>query len=108
MTWLYWYNALAKPPWTPAPHPQPDLDGTLPGRHRQLRVRLCPAFWQKLGRKVAFPFAVNLAAARNWFSGPQQTTWPFSLLLLDASELPAVPQSKCAVTAQHTTAATGV
>ena len=63
MTWMEWYNSLAKPTWTPAP-------ATI----SLLWMRLYPiilvsfgfvfvqAFRGKVGWKVALPFAVNLVA----------------------------------------------
>ena len=63
MTWMEWYNSLAKPSWTPAP-------GTI-GLIWQILYPIIivtfgfvfvQAFRRKVSWRVALPFAINLAA----------------------------------------------
>ena len=63
MTWMEWYNSLAKPTWTPAP-------GTI-GLIWQILYPIIivtfgfvfvQAFRRKVSWRVALPFAINLAA----------------------------------------------
>src|SRR5271165_6184170 len=63
MTWLNWYNSLAKPSWTPAPATISLIWTILyPIILVSFGFVLVQAFRGKVPRKVAVPFAVNLVA----------------------------------------------
>jgi benzodiazapine receptor len=63
MTWMEWYNSLAKPSWTPAPATI-SLVWTIlyPVILVSFGFVFVQAFRGKVGWKVALPFAVNLVA----------------------------------------------
>src|SRR5436853_2833571 len=63
MTWIEWYDNLAKPCWTPAPSTI-SLIWTLlyPVIVISFRFVFVQAFRGKVGWKVALPFAINLVA----------------------------------------------
>ncbi len=63
MTWLDWYNSLAKPSWTPAPSTISLIWTILyPIILVSFGFVFVQAFRGKVGWKVALPFAVNLVA----------------------------------------------
>lgn len=63
MTWMEWYNALAKPSWTPAPSTISLIWALL---YPVILVSFGFVFVQalrgKVGWKIAAPFAINLVA----------------------------------------------
>lgn len=63
MSWIEWYDALAKPSWTPAPSTI-SLIWTLlyPVIVVSFGFVFVRAFREKVPRRVALPFAVNLVA----------------------------------------------
>ena len=63
MSWMEWYNSLAKPSWTPAP-PTISLIWTVlyPAILVSFGFVFIQAFRGKVGWKVALPFAINLVA----------------------------------------------
>ena len=63
MTWIEWYDSLAKPSWTPAP-PTISLIWTIlyPVILVSFGFVFVQAFRGKVGWKVALPFAINLVA----------------------------------------------
>ncbi len=63
MTWIEWYNSLAKPSWTPAPATISLIWTILyPIILVSFGFVFVQAFRGKVGWKVALPFAVNLVA----------------------------------------------
>jgi benzodiazapine receptor len=63
MTWMDWYNSLAKPSWTPAPATISLIWTILyPIILVSFGFVFVQAFRGKVAWKVALPFAVNLAA----------------------------------------------
>ena len=63
MTWIEWYNSLAKPTWTPAPSTISLIWMILyPIILVSFGFVFVQAFRGKVGWKVAMPFAVNLVA----------------------------------------------
>ena len=63
MPWIDWYNALAKPSWTPAPSTISTIWAILyPVIAVSFGCVFVQAFRRKLPRRVAVPFAVNLVA----------------------------------------------
>ena len=63
MTWMGWYDSLAKPSWTPAPATISLIWMLLyPVILVSFGFVFVQAFRGKVGWKVALPFAVNLAA----------------------------------------------
>src|SRR6476620_10154070 len=63
MTWMDWYNSLAKPSWTPAPSTISLLWTILyPIILVSFGFVFVQAFRGKVGWKVALPFAINLVA----------------------------------------------
>ncbi len=63
MTWMEWYNSLAKPSWTPAPATISLIWTILyPIILVSFGFVFVQAFRGQVGRKVALPFAVNLVA----------------------------------------------
>lgn len=63
MTWMEWYNGLAKPPWTPAPATISLIWMILyPIILVSFGFLFVQAFRGKVGWKVAIPFAINLVA----------------------------------------------
>ena len=63
MTWMEWYNSLAKPSWTPAPTTISLIWTILyPVIVVSFGFVFVQAFRGKVGWKVALPFAVNLVA----------------------------------------------
>ena len=63
MTWIDWYNSLAKPSWTPAPSTIGLIWTILyPIILVSFGFMFVQAFRGKVGWKVALPFAVNLVA----------------------------------------------
>ncbi len=63
MTWLDWYNSLAKPSWTPAPATISLIWTILyPIILVSFGFVFVQAFRGKVGWKVALPFAINLVA----------------------------------------------
>ena len=63
MTWIEWYDLLAKPSWTPAPSTI-SLVWTIlyPVIVGSFRFVFVQAFRTNMPRRVALPFALNLAA----------------------------------------------
>src|SRR4051812_28890210 len=63
MTWIEWYDSLAKPPWTPAPSTISLIWTILyPIILISFGFVCVQAARKKLPRNVAVPFAVNLVA----------------------------------------------
>lgn len=63
MTWMEWYNSLAKPSWTPAPSTISLIWTMLyPIILVSFGFVFVQAFRGKVGWKVALPFAINLVA----------------------------------------------
>ncbi len=63
MTWMEWYDSLAKPSWTPAPSTISLIWTILyPIILVSFGFLFVQAFRGKVGWKVALPFAVNLVA----------------------------------------------
>jgi tryptophan-rich sensory protein len=63
MTWMEWYNSLAKPSWTPAPSTISLIWMILyPIILVSFGFVFVQAFRGKVGWKVAVPFAINLVA----------------------------------------------
>lgn len=63
MTWMEWYNSLAKPSWTPAPSTISLIWMILyPIILVSFGFVFVQAFRGKVGWKVALPFAINLIA----------------------------------------------
>lgn len=63
MTWLDWYNSLAKPMWTPAPSTISLIWMILyPVILISFGFVFVQAFWGKVPWRIAMPFAVNLVA----------------------------------------------
>lgn len=63
MTWMEWYNSLAKPSWTPAPSTISLIWMILyPIILISFVFVFVQAFRGKIGWKVAVPFAINLVA----------------------------------------------
>ncbi len=63
MTWLDWYNSLAKPAWTPAPSTISLIWTILyPIILVSFSFIFVQSFRGKVGWKVALPFAINLIA----------------------------------------------
>ncbi len=63
MTWMEWYNSLAKPPWTPSPSTISLIWMILyPIILISFGFVFVQAFRGQLPRKVAVPFAINLVA----------------------------------------------
>jgi len=63
MTWIEWYNSLAKPSWTPAPSTISLIWTILyPIILISFGFVFVQAARKKLPRKVAVPFAINLVA----------------------------------------------
>ena len=63
MTWLDWYNSLAKPSWTPAPSTISLIWTVLyPVILASFGFIFVQAFRGKVGWKLALPFAINLVA----------------------------------------------
>ena len=63
MTWIEWYNSLAKPSWTPAPSTISLIWMILyPIILVSFGFVFVQAFRGKVGWKVALPFAINLVA----------------------------------------------
>jgi translocator protein len=63
MTWLYWYNNLTKPSWTPAPATISLIWTILyPIIFVSFGFIFVQVFRGKIGWKVALPFAINLVA----------------------------------------------
>lgn len=63
MTWIEWYNSLAKPFWTPAPATISLIWMILyPIILATFSFVFVQAFRGKVGMKVALPFAINLVA----------------------------------------------
>ena len=63
MTWMEWYDSLAKPSWTPAPATISLIWTVLyPVILVSFGFVFVQAFRGKVGWKVALPFAVNLVA----------------------------------------------
>jgi len=63
MTWIEWYDSLAKPSWTPAPSTIILIWAILyPVIIGSFGFVFVQAFRTKLPRRVALPFAVNLVA----------------------------------------------
>jgi benzodiazapine receptor len=63
MTWMEWYDSLAKPPWTPAPATISLIWTILyPVIVTSFGFVFVQAFRRKLSRRVALSFAVNLVA----------------------------------------------
>jgi len=63
MTWIEWYDSLAKPSWTPAPATISLIWMLLyPVILVSFGFVFVKAFQRKLPRRVALPFAVNLVA----------------------------------------------
>jgi len=63
MTWIEWYDSLAKPSWTPAPATISLIWTILyPVIVASFGFVFVQAFRRKLPRRVALPFAVNLVA----------------------------------------------
>jgi benzodiazapine receptor len=63
MTWIDWYNSLAKPSWTPAPATISLIWTILyPIILVSFGFVFVEAFRGKVGWKVALPFAINLVA----------------------------------------------
>ncbi len=63
MTWLDWYNSLAKPSWTPAPSTISLIWMILyPIILVSFGFVFVQVFRSKLPRQVALPFAINLVA----------------------------------------------
>jgi tryptophan-rich sensory protein len=63
MTWMEWYNSLAKPSWTPAPSTISLIWTILyPIIAASFGFVFVQAVRGKVGRKVALPFAINLVA----------------------------------------------
>jgi len=63
MTWIDWYNSLAKPSWTPAPSTISLIWMILyPIILISFGFVFVQAFRGKVGWKVAIPFAINLVA----------------------------------------------
>ncbi len=63
MTWMEWYNGLAKPSWTPAPSTISLIWMILyPIILVSFGFVFVQAFRGKVGWKVAVPFAINLVA----------------------------------------------
>ena len=63
MTWIEWYDSLAKPSWTPTP-PTISLIWTIlyPVIVASFEFVFVQAFRGKVPRRVALPFVVNLVA----------------------------------------------
>ena len=63
MTWIEWYDSLAKPSWTPAPSTISLIWMILyPIILISFGFVFVQAAWKKLPGKVAVPFAINLVA----------------------------------------------
>jgi translocator protein len=63
MTWMEWYNSLAKPSWTPSPSTISLIWTILyPIILVSFGFVFVQAFRGKVGWKVALPFAINLVA----------------------------------------------
>ena len=63
MTWIEWYDSLAKPSWTPAPATISLIWTILyPVIAASFGFVFVQAFRGKMPRRVALPFAVNLVA----------------------------------------------
>lgn len=63
MTWIDWYDSLAKPSWTPAPSTIGLIWSILyPIIALSFGCVFVNAFRKRLPRKVAVPFAINLVA----------------------------------------------
>ncbi len=63
MTWMEWYNSLAKPSWTPAPSTISLIWMILyPVIVVSFGFVFVRAFQRKLPRMIALPFAINLVA----------------------------------------------
>jgi benzodiazapine receptor len=63
MTWIEWYDSLAKPPWTPAPATISFIWTILyPVIAASFGFVFVQAFRRKLPRQVVLPFAINLVA----------------------------------------------
>jgi tryptophan-rich sensory protein len=63
MTWINWYNSLAKPSWTPAPATISLIWTILyPIILISFGFVFVQAFRGKVSRRVAVPFAINLVA----------------------------------------------
>ena len=63
MSWIEWYDSLAKPTWTPAPATISLIWACLyPVILLSFRFVFVRAFRRKMPSKVALPFAVNLVA----------------------------------------------
>lgn len=63
MTWMEWYNSLAKPSWTPAPSTISQIWTILyPVIVVSFGFVFVQALRGKVGWKVALPFAINLVA----------------------------------------------
>ena len=63
MSWMEWYNSLAKPSWTPAPSTISLIWTILyPVILVSFGFVFVQAFRGKVGWKVALPFAINLVA----------------------------------------------
>ena len=63
MSWIEWYNSLAKPTWTPAPATISLIWALLyPVIAASFGFVFVQAFRRKVPSKVALPFAVNLVA----------------------------------------------
>ncbi len=63
MTWIEWYDSLAKPSWTPAPSTISLIWTILyPVILVSFGVVFVQAFRGKVGWKVALPFVINLVA----------------------------------------------
>ena len=63
MTWMEWYNSLAKPSWTPAPSTISLIWMILyPVIVISFGFVFVRAFQRKLPRMIALPFAINLVA----------------------------------------------
>ncbi len=63
MTWMAWYNSLAKPSWTPAPSTISLIWMILyPIILMSFGFVFVQAVHRKVGWKVALPFAINLIA----------------------------------------------
>ena len=74
MTWIEWYNSLAKPGWTPAPVTISLIWALLyPVIIASFGFVFVQAFRRKVPGRVALPFAVNLVA--NLLFMPGASTW---------------------------------
>lgn len=79
MTWIEWYNSLAKPTWTPAPSTISLIWMTLyPIILISFGFVFVQAYRSKVPRRLAVPFAVNLVANLLFmplFSGLRSVSW---------------------------------